>query len=77
MSPLGGMLSNMIGRRKCFVVFAVIGILGYVTMALSPNIPALFVGRFLTVMSSSGVSAIIGKLECQLSLVRLSLSYNW
>jgi len=59
-SPLGGMLSNIIGRRKCFIILTIISIIGYITMALSPNFPALFVGRSLTIVSASGMSAIIG-----------------
>jgi MFS family permease len=58
--PLGGMLSNMIGRRRCFMALTVIGIIGYITLALSPNVPSIFVGRFLTIISASGLSATIG-----------------
>jgi len=58
-SPLGGYLSNMIGRRKTFLVLATIGVTGFITMALSPNIPALFIGRFMTVVCSSAVGPTI------------------
>ena len=61
-SPLGGMLSNIIGRRKCFIILTFVGILGYITIALSPNIPTLFVGRSLTIVSASGLSATVGTL---------------
>ena len=52
-SPLGGQLSNSIGRRKTFLVLVTTGIVGFMTMALSPNIPVLFIGRFLTVVCCS------------------------
>ena len=58
-TPLGGLLSNAIGRRKSFLILVTTGILGFVTMALSPNIPALFVGRFMTVAFSSAISPTI------------------
>jgi MFS family permease len=58
--PIGGLLSNWIGRRKCFMTYAVIGTIGWVGIALSPNVPALFVGRFLTSISASGLVASIG-----------------
>jgi len=58
-NPLGGLLSNLIGRRKSFIVLVTIGIIGYITMALSPNIPALFVGRFMTIVCASGLAPTI------------------
>ena len=58
-APLGGLLSNAIGRRKSFLIFAITGTLGFITMALSPNIPALFVGRFMTIVCSSAIAPTI------------------
>jgi MFS family permease len=58
--PIGGLLSNWIGRRKCFMTYAVMGTIGWAGIALSPNVPALFVGRFLTSISASGLTASIG-----------------
>ena len=58
-SPLGGQLSNSIGRRKTFLILVTTGIVGFMTMALSPNIPALFIGRFLTVVCSSSLGPTI------------------
>jgi len=58
--PLGGLLSNMIGRRKSFILLVTVGTIGFITMALSPNIPALFVGRFLTIVCASGLAPNIG-----------------
>ena len=62
LSPLGGMFSNIVGRRKCFMILTSVGILGYVTLALSPNVAALFVGRFMTIVAASGLSATIGEI---------------
>ncbi len=59
-NPLGGIISNMIGRRKSFFLFVSSGVLGFVTIALSPNIPALFVGRFMTIVCASGLAPNIG-----------------
>jgi MFS family permease len=58
--PFGGMLSSMIGRRRCFMILVTIGVIGYITLALSPNIPSIFVGRFLTIVSASGLAATVG-----------------
>ena len=58
-APMGGLLSNAIGRQKAFIILVTIGILGCATMALSPNIPALFTGRFLTVVSSCALGPTI------------------
>ena len=58
-SPLGGLLSNAIGRRKSFLILVTTGIIGFVTIALSPNIPALFVGRFMTIVCSSAIAPTI------------------
>jgi len=59
-TPLGGILSNMIGQRRSFFLFVTAGVLGFVLIALSPNIPALFVGRFMTSVCASGVGPNIG-----------------
>jgi SP family facilitated glucose transporter-like MFS transporter 8 len=59
-NPLGGILSNLIGRRMTFFVLSTIGVLGFVTIALSSNVPALFVGRFMTILCGSGLAANIG-----------------
>jgi MFS family permease len=59
-NPLGGIFSNMIGRRRSFILFISTGLLGFVTIALSPNIPALFVGRFMTIVCASGLAPNIG-----------------
>jgi MFS family permease len=59
--PVGGIISTMIGRRKCFMACTSVGTLGWIILALSPNIPALFIGRFLTNLSASGLSATVGK----------------
>jgi MFS family permease len=58
--PFGGMLSSMIGRRWCFIILTIIGIIGYITLALSPNVPVIFIGRFLTIVSASGLAATAG-----------------
>jgi MFS family permease len=57
LNPLGGIVSNVIGRRMTFFVLVTIGVLGFVTMALSSNVPALFVGRFMTIICGSGSAA--------------------
>jgi MFS family permease len=60
--PVGGIISTMIGRRKCFMACTGLGTLGWIILALSPNIPALFIGRFLTNLAASGLSATVGNL---------------
>jgi MFS family permease len=59
-NPLGGVFSSMIGCHKSFILLVTIGVIGYITMAFSPNIAALFVGRFMTIVCASAVAPIIG-----------------
>ena len=76
LSPLGGMLSNLIGRRQCFILFTSIGTIGWITVALSPNSETLFVGRFLTVIGTGGLSPSVGKFSLKGLIVPGLAIYN-
>ena len=67
--PLGGMLSNLIGRRQCFILFTSIGTIGWITVALSPNRETLFVGRFLTVIGCRCITPSVGKFSAKNKIV--------
>ena len=76
LSPLGGMLSNLIGRRQCFMLFTSIGTIGWITIALSQNTETLFVGRFLTIIGSGGLSPSIGNFPLKPSVAWSVLNHK-
>ena len=75
-NPLGGIISSLIGRRLCFIAFAVICTFGWITIAVvSPNIASLFIGRLLKSLGACGLSATISKIYkiCRLEKYEESL----
>jgi len=61
LSPIGGLVSNLHGRRKAFLIFNSVGTAGWILIALSPNVSALMAGRVLTAIASGGLNATVGQ----------------
>ena len=76
LSPMGGMLSNLIGRRQCFILFTLIGTIGWITVALSPNSETLFVGGFLTVIATRCITPSVGKFLVKIIIVPIHFIDN-
>ena len=51
MTPLGGYIGGLIGRRKIILLTHPGALTGWIIMATSENIPMLFFGRMLTAIS--------------------------
>jgi MFS family permease len=60
----GGWMADRLGRRRAFLIFAVLAAVGYVVYLLSPSWPFVFLGLALVMawqsMASPGIFALIG-----------------
>ena len=73
MTPLGGYIGGLIGRRKIILLTHPGALTGWIIMATSENIPMLFFGRMLTAISIYLHISSVGKFY--ILTIRLTKKY--
>ena len=73
MTPLGGYIGGLIGRRKIILLTHPGALIGWIITATSENIPMLFFGRMLTAISLYLHISSVGKFY--LLTIRLTKKY--
>ena len=63
LTPLGGWLGGVLGRRKIILLTHPGALIGWVVLATSQNITTLFLGRFLSSVSIAVHVSAVGTLE--------------
>lgn len=61
LTPLGGYLGGLLGRRKIILITHPGALIGWVILATSQNITTLFLGRFLSSISIAVHVSAVGK----------------
>ena len=61
LTPLGGWLGGLLGRRKIILITHPGALIGWVILATSQNITTLFLGRFLSSISIAVHVSAVGK----------------
>ena len=56
-APLGGSLSDWLGRKKTIMLFSPVAALGWIFIAISNSTSILFVGRFLSSVALAAMLA--------------------